>query len=297
MGEIQREAKHIAFNTIYEMTEPKRVLAFDIGIRNLAWCLMEKGSAESWTILGWENYDLLAGSGSEEAKQKDTVLCATCSKKASYLKVGSTPRCAKHCEEGFPPFRDLSGNLLKKIPGLKALKEIATVSCKPLSPKIKSKVALQTALEGCYSMPLVSTKATRVAGRKEDVANLHNAIQVFVEAKKELFRQATHIFLENQPAFKNPTMKTVQILVFATLRERLRPAVPWAGFVHAGKKVQGKEVGDKGYTSRKKGSEDRTNEFLKTKAIVNKETWINLLAGNHKKSDMCDALCMCLDQL
>jgi hypothetical protein len=118
-----------------------------------------------------------------------------------------------------------------------------------------------------------------------------------VEGKKELFQKATHIFLENQPAFKNPTMKTVQILVFATLRERLLPFKPWAGFVHAGKKVQGKEVGDKGYTSRKKGSEDRTNEFLKTKAVVNKETWINLLAGNHKKSDMCDALCMCLDQL
>jgi len=273
------------------MPDPKKVLAFDIGIRNLAWCLMEKGES-SWTILGWENYDLLAGSGSEEAKPKDTVLCTTCSKKASYTH-SNLARCAKHCEEKYPPFRDLSGNLLKKIPALKDLKEIG-LSCK-VSPKIKSKVALLTALEGHFSMPLVSTKATRA--KTEDVANLHNAIQVFVEGKKDIFRQATHIYLENQPAFKNPTMKTVQILVFATLRERLLPAVPWAGFVHAGKKVQGKETGDKGYASRKKGSEDRTNDFLKTKAVVNKEKWINLLAGNHKKSDMCDALCMCLDQL
>jgi hypothetical protein len=92
-------------------------------------------------------------------------------------------------------------------------------------------------------------------------------------------------------------MKTVQILLFATLRDLLQPSTPYVGFVHAGKKVQGKETGDKGYASRKKGSEDRTNDFLKTKAVVNKEKWINLLAGNHKKSDMCDALCMCLDQL
>ena len=273
------------------MSDPKKVLAFDIGIRNLAWCLMEKGES-NWTIIGWENYDLLAGSGSEEAKQKDTVLCTTCSKRASY--IHKSPRCAKHCEEGFPPFRDVSGNLLKKIPALKDLKEIATKYCK-LSPKIKSKPAFIKALEDHFSMPLISTKATRA--KTEDVANLHNAIQVFVEKKKDIFQNATHIYLENQPAFKNPTMKTVQILVFATLRERLLPMKPWVGFVHAGKKVQGKETGDKGYASRKKGSEDRTNDFLKTKLIVNKEKWINLLAENHKKSDMCDALCMCLDQL
>ena len=32
------------------------VLAFDIGIRNLAWCLATK-TADKYTVIGWQNYD------------------------------------------------------------------------------------------------------------------------------------------------------------------------------------------------------------------------------------------------
>lgn len=267
------------------MPSPKKVLTFDIGIRNLAWCLLEKTDT-SWRILGWENYDLLAGTSSQEAKQKDTKLCGTCGKKATYSREGGTPRCAKHCETGFPPLRDLSGALLKKIPGLTDLKKF--------SVKGKTKADLVSSLAEKFSLPLVSTKATRA--KTDDTANLHGSIQTFVKAKLPVFGAATHILLENQPAFKNPTMKTVQILLFATLRDYLEP-VPWVGFVNAGKKVQGKEKGDAGYASRKKGAEERVKEFFEKNMVVEKEKWMNLLAANQKKSDLCDALCMCLDQL
>lgn len=266
------------------MSSPKKVLTFDIGIRNLAWCLLEK--TDTWRILGWENYDLLAGTSSQEAKQNDTRLCANCGKKAGWSREGGTPRCAKHCEEGFPPLRDLSGALLKKIPGLPDLKKISGMA--------KTKVAIIASLAQKFSMPLVSTKATRA--KTDDTANLHNSIQTFVKAKLPVFREATHILLENQPAFKNPTMKTVQILLFATLRDFLEQ-VPWVGFVNAGKKVQGKEKGDAGYASRKKGAEERVKEFFLKNTVAEKEKWMNLLAANQKKSDLCDALCMCLDQL
>lgn len=269
------------------MSNPKKVLTFDIGIRNLAWCLLEK-TETTWRILGWENYDLLAGTSSQEAKQNDTKLCTTCGKKAGWSRAASTPRCAKHCEEGFPPFRDLSGALLKKIPGLADLKKISGIL------KGKTKPAILSSLAEKFSMPLVSTKATRA--KTDDTANLHGSIQTFVKAKLPIFGAATHIVLENQPAFKNPTMKTVQILLFATLRDYLEP-VPWVGFVNAGKKVQGKEKGDAGYASRKKGAEERVKKFFEKNTVAEKEKWINLLAANQKKSDLCDALCMCLDQL
>jgi hypothetical protein len=186
----------------------------------------------------------------------------------------------------------LSGALLKKIPGLQELKGL--IGALKVPPKGKTKLALVEGLSKQFSMPLVSTKATRA--KTDDTASLHNSIQTFVKAKLPVFREATHILLENQPAFKNPTMKTVQILLFATLRDYLSP-VPWVGFVHAGKKVQGKEKGDAGYSSRKKGSEERVKEFFEKNTVVEKEHWMNLLAGNQKKSDLCDALCMCLDQL
>lgn len=273
----------------------KKVLTFDIGIRNLAWCLMEKTETENFVIHGWENYDLLAGSGSEEAKRKDTILCVKCGKKASYIGPNKAPTCVTHCPKEFPAFRDLSGNLLKKLPGLAILKGIHANSQKDsFKAKLKSKQDFIEALQQKYSMPLVSTKAT--VSKVDSIAIMHDAIRIFVDKNKATFQGATHIFLENQPAFKNPTMKTVQILLFATLREHLLPLKPWVGFVHAGKKVQA-EKGDKGYGARKKGSEDRTLEFFTKNTVQAKEKWQNLLAENQKKSDMCDALCMCLDQL
>jgi len=62
------------------MGESQKILAFDIGIRNLAWCLMEGGTKP--TILGWQNYDLLTGSGAEAPKQK--ILCNRCSVSAAF---------------------------------------------------------------------------------------------------------------------------------------------------------------------------------------------------------------------
>jgi len=270
------------------MSNLKKVLTFDIGIRNLAWCLLKKEET-SWKILGWENYDLLAGTSSQEAKEKDTMLCVKCGKRACFSRSEFSPRCAKHCDDGFPPLRDLSGSLLKKIPGLQQLKNLLKIA-----PKEKTKSGFITALSKEFSMPIPSTKATR--SKTDDTASLHNSIQTFVKGKLPLFGEATHILLENQPAFKNPTMKTVQILLFATLRDNLLP-VPWVGFVHAGKKVQGKEKGDAGYNSRKKASEERVKEFFEKNTVVEKERWMNFLAGNQKKSDLCDALCMCLDQM
>ena len=59
------------------------VLAFDIGIRNLAWCLMKKENS-TWTIFGWDNYDVLAGDSTQTAKDARSILCG-CKKKATYV--------------------------------------------------------------------------------------------------------------------------------------------------------------------------------------------------------------------
>ena len=127
---------------------------------------------------------------------------------------------------------------------------------------------------------------------------IHSSMQRFTDMNSSIFEKATHILLENQPAFKNPTMKSVQILLFATLRDRL-PGDRYVGFVHAGKKgtVSKETKGDKGYSNRKKASEERIQTFLDTNNIDEKEKWLALLQTNQKKSDLCDAMCMCIDRL
>ena len=272
------------------MSSPLKVIAFDIGIRNLAWCMMSREET-TWKVHGWDNYDLLAGSSTQDAKDTAAHVCSQCGKKAPYSAETGVPTCSKHCPTSHPPLRDASGTLLKTIPPLAVLRSI--VEALPSPPKKKTRNDLLEALRAKFSMPVEKPKVTKAL--TEDFIRLHTSIQTFVETNRTLFQGATHILLENQPAFKNPTMKSVQILLFATLRERL--VIPWVGFVHAGKKVQGKETGDKGYNARKKGSEDRVQQLFSKEIVADKEQWLTLLQKNQKKSDLCDAMCMCLDRL
>ena len=271
-----------------------KVLAFDIGIRNLAWCLAEKGADGTWTLGGWENYDLLAGTTTQAAKVAAKILCATanCGKKATHQKGEDAPTCTKHCAATHPPLKDLSGAILKALPKVDALRTLLG----PQAKKPKTKADVLTALQAKWSLPFVPPKATRAV--KEDLVRLHDSMRIFVKAKRELFLGATHILLENQPAFKNPTMKSVQILLFATLRDILdRGSDQEVSFVHAGKKVKGAAAGDAGYAARKKGGEERVKEFFEKERVTDKERWLEYFKGQQKTSDLCDALCMCIDKI
>jgi hypothetical protein len=92
-------------------------------------------------------------------------------------------------------------------------------------------------------------------------------------------------------------MKSVQILLFATLRDMLQPGPPPLKLVHAGKKIQGKEVGDKGYKSRKDASEGKVEELLKGGKVSEAPRWLDYFHGHGKKSDLADAFCMCWDRI
>ena len=264
------------------MSAPIRILTFDIGIRNLAWCLLERTSQKQWSIGGWENFDLLAGTTSEEATRKP--VCSVCGKRGTHM-ASERIICKKHAPPNFPILADLSGNSYKTIPPLKILKTIRGISTKGRREEIVSDLRTK------FAIPIVPTKKS--GKQNSDLAVLHTALQNFVNSRLELFRGAGTILLENQPAFKNPTMKSLQILLFATLRERL-PGIT-VGFVHASRKTQGATGGDKGYSERKKASETRVEDWFAKENVVEKGKWRNFLAGQHKKSDLCDALCMCLD--
>lgn len=276
------------------MLETSHVLTFDIGIRNLAWCLMTKVGT-SWNILGWDNYDLLAETSTQTAKDGLKIICNICKKKPAKFQKGT---CVKCCPVEFPPLKDLSGNICKSIPSLSILKALTA----QYNPKKKDKQFLLNLLETKYSLPYVPLKATK--SKTEDLATIHSSMQRFINEKAPLFEKASHILLENQPAFKNPTMKSVQILLFATLRDRLQQPTGferYVGFVHAGKKgangTKTAEKGDAGYGSRKKASEERVAAFFQKESITDKDNWLKVLQHNQKKSDLCDALCMCLDKL
>ena len=267
------------------MQEPQRVLAFDIGIRNLAWCLMEGGQKPK--ILGWQNYDLLTGSGAEQPKTK--ILCNRCTVAAAFTNpTEANPTCLRHCPPTHPPLKDLSGAVYRRLPPLKQLRLLA--------PLVKSatRAKLLAALSLTHSLPIEKIKLKKAV--ETELTLLHDSIRTFITTHLQSFRQATQICLENQPVLKNPTMKSVQILLFATLRDMLQPGPPPLKLVHAGKKVQGLETGDAGYKSRKDASEAKVMQLL-SGTKMEAADWLAYFKGHGKKSDLADAFCMCWDKL
>ena len=267
------------------------VLSFDIGIRNLAWCCMEKQTDSSGVIvLGWDNYDLLAGQSASTAGES-AALCVGCSSKATYETRGGN-YCVRHCPLDRPAFRDLSGHLVKRLPAAKELREILVA--KGVQKVPKSKGDLLKKIVDLYSLPILKQKKKKAVDTELTV--LHDGIRRFVTQNKELFSKCKTICLENQPVLKNPTMKSVQILLFATLRDTLQPNPPLLKLVHAKTKVEGKK-GDEGYSERKAGSEKRVTEFLESSKIQRGQHWRAHLTKYSKKNDLTDAFCMCLDFL
>jgi hypothetical protein len=266
---------------------PDTILAFDIGIRNLAWCLASK-EGTTYTILGWQNYDLLKGEGQDVVTEKEK--CAYCSSKPGYFHA-EKKTCVRHCPTGFPAFRDLSGELVKKVPTLPICKKI--LLAQKVAGSANSKASAEALLSTIYSLPIVRQKVTKALDT--ELVTLHDAIRKFITDHMSLFKKATHILLENQPVLKNPTMKTVQILLYASLRDLLQPSPPKVSLVHAGKKVTVDAKGDAGYKDRKAASEARVRELLLKTA--EKEKWLAFFNGHVKKNDLADAFCMCVDKL
>jgi hypothetical protein len=241
------------------------VLAFDIGIKNLAFAIVDASA----NCLALENYDLMSD------LKVATTTCTLCKSNASYqCSLGSF--CKRHVPKSHPIQEDL-----KTIPAIKAF--LKSKDLKPLSGKDK----LLEQLKGVVAIPLIKPKIAKAAG--QSLTSLHDFLRRFVAEKWDLFKNCSVVLLENQPAFKNPHMKSVQVLLFAVLREWYLRSVPVAlaqvalvpvfHLVHAKKKVVA-EAGDAGYAARKKGSA-LYEHFQAAK----------------KRSDMADALCMCVDFL
>lgn len=273
----------------------KRVLAFDIGIKNLAWCCGDLSG--SVTVRGWANENLISGGTAEEDAAANC--CEVCKKKAAYQK-DSSKFCVRHCPPSAPALRDMSGNLLKKIPSLAVLKGLAAAST---AQKFKSKNLVIEYLKGKYSFPM-DVKVVK----KVDLESLHNGIRKMVLANRDIFATCNEILLENQPVLKNPVMKSVQMMLFASLRDLLWPSEsqndqlgpPKVRLVHAGRKTSTTTIvaGDEGYTDRKNASEARILDGIKSGKIImgfsdgRDSTWFGKQA---KRSDLADCLSMVMD--
>jgi hypothetical protein len=251
------------------------ILAFDLGIRNLAYCLVDSSGA----IIDWNNYDLLAGTDSQSASR------CSCGGPPSWTDLSGglfCKKCVKKKKLQVLPLEDVT---------IKTLKELAEKDGGWGLAKSAKKDDYIRAANSRYLMPYVKPKGAT----KTDLGVILDAINVFLDGRLDLFSKCAEVRIENQPVFDNPTMKSVQIILFTLLSYRLRKERDWSGtlkFVHAAKKTEEEKVavvaaGDN-YKARKDVAE---------KLVLKKLTdvrWRDYFLGKAKRSDLADCFLMCL---
>jgi hypothetical protein len=253
------------------------LLAIDVGIKHLAYCLTDlSGIIHHWSIV-----NLVA--------EEPIPPCVTCGKPAK----ASSPAgfvCGRHIGKDANWIVDKTTKSNPTVAQLQAFLEKHNRFDK--KKKEKREELLQQA-KTIATMWLPKRKnATTFATH---TCAIHDSIRAWITRDWHHLSHVTRLYIEHQPVLKNPVMKTVQLLVFTTLRERLLAIHPTeCFFVHAGKKIKGAEKGDAGYADRKQKSEERLKALFDANTIQGAavyEAWKKA----PKKSDMADALCMTVD--
>jgi hypothetical protein len=252
-----------------------KVLAFDIGIKNLAFCILEDNN-----MMALENVNLLP--------PVEPVPCSLCKLRASYH-INDIVYCKRHIPKTHTVLPELSK---KKLPVHNLLKELVKKHGCDTDGKTKEKCV--EALSKKFVFAFEQPKQANASHVSLEI--VHDALRAFAQRSWPEFSGCTHVLLENQPAFKNPHMKSVQVLLFAVLREQFlqNGQTPKYHFVHAKKKVQDAQAGDAGYAERKNKSEERVKQLFESGSVINQQLYDKWKSAT-KKSDMADAVCMAFD--
>lgn len=260
-----------------------KVLAFDIGIKNLAFCILTKDDVTT-EVISLQNINLIA--------PVEQLKCSKCKLNASFT-VANQTYCKRHIPKTHSVLKELSAK-----PSNKILNELVKTHNCLTDGKVVSKTSIGclTALSTKFALPYKQAKQESAA--KISLEKIHDALRTFINGMWSEFSGCTAVLLENQPAFKNPHMKSVQVLLFASLREVFlqHDQRPSYHFVHAKKKVADAEAGDEGYKERKNKSELRATAIFEEGTVKGSSVY-ELYKAAKKKSDMADALCMCMDYI
>lgn len=256
------------------------VAAFDMGIRNLAYCICDVSGA-GFSVVDWDNYDLIAGSDSQAASRCE---CGGPPSWVSNVDKLVCKKCVKKKAIACLPLKVINVASLK---GLAKSEEWAGFTAKS-----KKEDYIEEAKKR-YHMPYVKPKGAGRGG--VDLTQVFTALNVFLDTRLALFSGCNVIRIENQPVFDNPTMKSVQIILFTLLLHRLRKEHGWNGsvvFVHASKKTEEESDAVKAAGGDYKARKDVAESMVLKKLPPGK--WYDFFTGRKKRSDLADALLMCL---
>jgi len=162
-----------------------RLVSIDVGVRNLAFCVMEGSNRSNVKILHWDLIDVMA-----EGAGHDAPKCFKCQKPANWLKpAGNTYACTLHKSRSVKP-------VTKTILNKRTL-EVLKAEGLPLGIEGTTKKSLVDALYKHYTSNI--WKRCIKSSKQCSVVDLSIPIAKSLEARKKLWEGADLIVCEQQP--------------------------------------------------------------------------------------------------
>jgi len=278
-----------------------KILSFDVGIKNLAYCLMTKKD-ETITVKDWNIINLV----------EDRDLC--CFELRTKNKCG---KIARFTSLYFPSTKSelneyktlCKAHSTKFIPTIDKLEENNTFACNHLKCKNSASVIVSNNKEWSFcdkhekdtKKILTQFKPKKLQGQNCSQQPLQElAIKLFTKLDSfKTFLDVDEVLIENQPSLKNPNMKTIATLLYSYFVFRgiidknvTKSKITNIKFISPSNKLKVM----KGVTDDKLGkAKDKREEYEITKglgliycqALINQSD-SKYLDVHTKKDDLCD---------
>lgn len=236
-----------------------KLVSFDVGLRNLAFCVMEGTTRSNVKIVHWDLIDVMA-----ESAGQDNIKCFKCKKPANWTN-GTQTSCTLH--------KGKTGKVITKTElNKKPIAELRNEG----GQQFKTKKEAVDFLYARYSQNI--WKRCVKSSKSMSVVDLADPIASCLEARKHLWKDASLIAFEQQP---DKRMLCVQAMLHM-----------W--FVCQGYKCKGVSASHKltnmitvqdstkTYKGRKKTG------ILHAQELVPTHEWVSYMMNHPKKDDLAD---------
>lgn len=242
-----------------------KLISFDVGLRNLSYCILEGTSRRDMKIVGWDLIDVMA-----EMSGHDKPFCYKCKKPACWSKdEGRVYSCTRH--------RNQNGGVLTKTELNKKSKEelLALAKSHGLHGSLKKEL-----VDGLYKILSANVWKRCVKSAKQgSVVDLAPAIHQSLSSRIQLWKNADLVVFEQQPDKRMLCVQGMMHMWFVTQGFRCKGV----SAVHKLTNTITLEDATKTYKGRKKTGIVHTQELLPTNELK------TFMLKHPKKDDLCDA--------
>lgn len=267
-----------------------RVLSFDVGIKNMAYCLFDISGSDvsviDWNVINLMNREPEVKICTETKQAKKGGIPEKCSNKAKWTK-NDRCFCEKHAKASkfVVPEAKYSPGKLKKLK-VDELKQLAQNRFVAIADGEHKPIILDKLIRFFAEISLVSINACKTNAGELDLFTIGKNMKTEFD-RVELFASVTHVIIENQISPIATRMKTIQgmLMQYFIMRhdndiviEFLSSAGKLKGFDKQNENVESE------YVQHKKDAVFYCSQFLETARF---SSWKHILETK-KKDDLAD---------